>query len=296
MAKISLMDRVKEGVLFLDGAMGTQLMSAGIETGGCNDYQNIASPETVGGVHARYLEAGCDGVLTNTLGASSYALSRHGYSDKVEEINLAGAQLGRKAAGDGGYVLGDIGPCGDFIEPLGTVKPDGLQAAFADQARALSRGGVDGVIIETMTAIEEVVIAVNAVRSVCGLPVFACMSFDAAGDDFRTMMGVSPADMISQVAPLGVAGIGYNCGTLSMDGYVRLTKVFADALEGTDAVLIAEPNAGKPELIDGGAVYNLSCEEFAEAMLQIRDAGAKIMGGCCGTSPAHIEEMIKRLR
>ena len=135
MAKLSLTDRVKEGVLFLDGAMGTQLMSAGIEVGGCNDYQNIASPETVLGVGVRYFAAGCDCVLTNTLGATSYALSRHGHGDKVEEINLAGAQLGRKAAGDGGYVLGDMGPCGDFIEPLGTVKPDELQAAFAVATR-----------------------------------------------------------------------------------------------------------------------------------------------------------------
>jgi 5-methyltetrahydrofolate--homocysteine methyltransferase len=296
MAELSLTDRVKEGVLFLDGAMGTQLMSAGVEVGSCYDYQNVVSPETVGGVHARYFGAGCEAVVTNTLGATSYALSRHGHGDKVAEINLAGAQLARKAAGDGGYVLGDIGPCGDFIEPLGTVKREELQAAFADQVRALSQGDVDGVIIETMTAIEEVVIAVNAVHSVCDLPVFACMSFDAAGDGFRTMMGVSPADMISQLGPLGIAGIGYNCGTLSMEGYVRLTKVFADALEETDAVLIAEPNAGKPELVDGGTAYNLSGEEFAEAMLQIRDAGAKVMGGCCGTSPAHIGEMIKRLR
>lgn len=276
--------------------MGTQLMQAGIETGGCNDYQNIAAPDVVGAIHANYFQAGCDAVLTNTLGASRYALLRHGHNDKVMDINVAAAQIARKAAGEDRFVLGDIGPCGDFLEPLGTVKPDELQAAFAAQAQGLIEGGVDGFAVETMTAIDEAVIAVKAVRSVCDLPILASLSFDRAGDEFRTMMGVSPADVVSQLAPLGVTAIGYNCGTLNMDEYVELTKVFAQALNGTGILLIAEPNAGKPELIDGNGVYNLTAEQFAQAMLQIKDAGANIAGGCCGTSPVLIEAMAKLLR
>lgn len=296
MAKTALIDRLNAGTFFVDGAMGTQLMLAGGDGGGCDDYLNIASPEVVGGVHEKYIRAGSDAVLTNTFGANSYALSRHGHADKAAEINTAAAQIARQAAGNDGYVLGDIGPCGDFVEPLGGVMIDDLQAAFADQAKSLLQGGVDGFIIETMTAIDEIVVAAKAVRSVSDLPVFASMSFDPAGEDFRTMMGVAPADMVAQLAELGVTAIGYNCGTLSMEGYVKLTEVFADALKGADILLIAQPNAGKPELIDGDAVYSLSAEDFASAAMNIRDAGARIMGGCCGTSPAHIEAMIGLLR
>lgn len=296
MARDSLVERIKQGVFIIDGAMGTQLMQAGIETGGCNDYQNIAAPDVVGAIHAKYFQAGCDAVLTNTLGANRYALLRHGHNDKVKDINVAAAQVARKAAGEERYVLGDVGPCGDFLEPLGMVKADELQAAFADQARALISGGVDGFAVETMTAIDEAVIAVKAVRSVSDLPIFASLSFDRAGEDFKTMMGVSPADVVSQLAPLGVTAIGYNCGTLTMEGYVELTKVFAKALDRTDILLIAEPNAGKPELIDGNMAYNLTADQFAQAMLQIKNAGANITGGCCGTSPVLIEAMAKLLR
>lgn len=296
MARVSLIDRLKQDVFIIDGAMGTQLMQAGIETGGCNDYQNIAAPDVVGAIHGKYFQAGCDAVLTNTLGASRYALLRHGHGDKVKDINVAAGQIARKAAGEDRYVLGDIGPCGDFLEPLGTVVADELLAAYADQAKALIAGGVDGFAVETMTAIDEAVVAVKGVRAVSDLPIFTSLSFDRAGDEFKTMMGVSPADVVSQLAPLGVTAIGYNCGTLTMEEYIELTKVFAIALDGSGIYLIAEPNAGKPELVDDNMVYNLTADRFAQAMLQIKNAGANIAGGCCGTSPVLIEAMAKILR
>ncbi len=296
MATVKLNKRINQGPFFLDGAMGTQLFARGVEAGQCNDYLNIESPDVVFDIHAAYLLAGSDAVITNTFSANKYALARHSLADKVAEINFAGAEIARKAAGDDKYALGDIGPCGDFLEPLGNVKPDELRAAFADQAKALAAGGVDGFIIETMTAIEEITVAIEGVKSVSDLPIFASLAYDAAGEGFKTMMGVSPETVAQKLSALGIAAIGFNCGTLSMDAYVKLAAACADAIGDRPIVLLAEPNAGKPELVDDKAVYNLSPEDFAAACEQIHTAGANIIGGCCGTSPAHIEAIASRLK
>ena len=295
MGRVKLSERIGEGQFFLDGAMGTQLFARGVEVGRCNDYLNIESPDVVSEIHTSYLEAGSDAVITNTFGANKYALSRHGQADKVAEINLAGARVGRTAAGNDKYVLGDIGPCGAFLEPLGNVKPDELKEAFAHQAGALADGGADGFIIETMTAIEEITIAIEALKSVSDLPIFASLAYDPAGEGFKTMMGISPGTAIEKLVPLGIAAIGFNCGTLDMAGYVKLARAYADAIGVGPIVLLAEPNAGRPELVDGGAVYNLSPQDFAAACGKICSAGVKIIGGCCGTSPDHIKAMVQRL-
>lgn len=296
MTRIALSERIKNAPLILDGAMGTELVGRGITVPGCNDNLNIESPDDVIAVHASYLEAGADAVITNTFSANSFGLARHDLASKVEQINLEGARIARKAAGDDRYVLGDIGPCGDFLEPLGAVKADELKLAFAQQAKALIEGGVDGIIIETMTALDELTVAIETVRSISDVPVFASLAFDAAGDDFRTMMGVGPDQAVKQLSALGISAIGFNCGTLPMAGYVELTKVYAEALAGSDIALIAEPNAGLPELIDGKAVYTLSPEDFGDAAEKIKAAGASILGGCCGTTPAHIKALAEKLK
>ncbi|MCD6176178.1 MAG: homocysteine S-methyltransferase family protein, partial [Planctomycetes bacterium] len=203
MTRIVLKDRLQQGVFFIDGAMGTQLIEAGAPVGCCNDYLNIESPEIVCAVHQKYLDTGVDAVITNTFGANGVILKRHEYGEKVHEINLAAATLAREVAGDDKYVLGDIGPCGDFLEPLGRVKPDELRADFANQAAGLLAGGVDGFIIETMTALDETKIAIEAVQAVSDLPILASLAYDPAGDAFRTMMGVSPAQAVKQLADTG---------------------------------------------------------------------------------------------
>ncbi len=294
MDRISLRDRIRQGLFLLDGAMGTQLIAHGIETGRCTDYLNIESPDIVLDIHRLYLTAGSDAILTNTFGANKYALARHGLVEMVEKINTAGAKVARQAAGDSKYVLGDIGPSGDFLEPLGNLKPKGLKDAFTRQAKALAAGGVDGFIIETMTALDEITIAIEAVKSVCKLPVFASMSFDNAGGDFRTMMGVGVKEAVAKLISLGVGAVGFNCGTVSLEEYVKLAEKFAAVSGG--AVILAEPNAGRPELIDGKAAYNVSPENFAEAAEKIHKAGVNIIGGCCGTGPAHIEAVAKKLK
>ena len=296
MTRVLLKDRLQQGVFFIDGAMGTQLIEAGAPAGCCNDYLNVESPDIVRTVHQKYLDAGVDAVITNTFGASGFALKRHGYGEKVREINLAAATLARDVAGDDKYVLGDIGPCGDFLEPLGMVKPEELKADFANQAAGLLAGGVDGFIIETMTALDEIEVAIQAVQSVSDLPIFVSLAYDPAGDAFRTMMGVSPARAVEMLSRCGIAALGFNCGTLDMPGYVELAKEYAAALDGTGVLLLAEPNAGRPELEGDKAVYKLSPEAYAESLEEIKDTGAGILGGCCGTSPAHLAAAIEKIQ
>jgi 5-methyltetrahydrofolate--homocysteine methyltransferase len=306
MGRISLRERIYRGLFLLDGAMGTELIARGIEAGKCNDYLNIESPNIVFDIHRAYLQAGSDAVLTNTFGANKYALARHRLAEKVKEINTAAAQIARRAAGEEKYVLGDIGPSGDFLQPLGNLKPEELKEAFAQQAKALSAGGVDGFIIETMTALDEITIAIEAVKSVSKLPVFASMAFDKAGGDFKTMMGVDVKSAVSKMVSLGVDAVGFNCGTLSLDGYVELAEKYVSAIKALErsratsdkqrATIYAEPNAGKPELVDGKTVYKVTPEEFAAAAEEIYSAGVNIIGGCCGTSPAHIAAVSKKLQ
>ena len=298
MGRIILRERIKKGLFLLDGAMGTQLIARGIEVGKCNDYLNIDSPDTIIGIHKDYFEAGSDAVLTNTFGANKYALGRHGLSEEVTRINTTGAEIARKAAGEEKYVLGDIGPSGDFLQPLGTLKPDELKNAFAEQAKALLAGGVDGVIIETMTSLDEITIAIEAVKSVCELPVFASMAFDGGVDDFRTMMGIDVKTAVSRIVSLGADAIGFNCGKMSLENYVKLAAEYVWVTESSeeDIVLLAEPNAGLPELVEGHAVYKVSPANFAAAVEKIHSAGVNIIGGCCGTGPTHIEAAAKKLK
>ncbi len=291
-------ERIKQGLFLLDGAMGTQLIAHGISAGTCNDYLNIESPETISEIHHAYLQAGSDAVITNTFGANKFALARHELSEKVHEINKNGAQIARQAAGNEHYVFGDIGPAGDFLEPLGSLKPAECKEAFIQQAEALLSGGVDGFIIETMTALDEITIAIEAVKSVCGdLPVFASMAFDKAGDNFKTMMGIDVETMAAKIIPYDIDAIGFNCGTVSLDEYIELAQKLASAVRNLseDIAIFAEPNAGKPELIEDTAVYKVSPDEFATAAEKIHSAGINIIGGCCGTTPEHIKALKSKL-
>jgi len=297
--KISLKERIKEGILLLDGAMGTELIARGIQVGACNEYLNVGSAGIISDIHNAYLLAGSDAIITNTFGANKYALARHGYAENVAEINKTGARIARQAAGEEKYVLGDIGPSGDFLDPLGSLKPDGLREAFIEQAEALLAGGVDGFIIETMTALDETAIALEGITSVStDKPVLVSMSFDEAGDSFKTMMGISVEAAVSRIVPLNVDAIGFNCGVLSLEQYMVLSEEFVSAVRALsdDIAICAEPNAGKPELVADKAVYKVSPEDFAVAAKKMHSAGVSIIGGCCGTGPAHIEAVTKRIK
>ncbi|MCK5473282.1 MAG: homocysteine S-methyltransferase family protein [Planctomycetes bacterium] len=303
---MKLRDRIKQGLFLLDGAMGTQFIARGIELGKCNDCLNIDSSDIVFDIHKSYFDAGSDAVITNTFGANRYALSKHGFGGLVEKINIEGAKLARRAAGDKRYVLGDIGPSGGFLAPLGDLEPEKLRDIFCEQANALLAGGVDGFIIETMTALDELAIAIKAVKSICDLPVFASMAFDKAGADFRTMMGVDVKSAVSIMVALGVDAVGFNCGTISLNEYVELAEKYVSVIKVLEkeramsderrVTIFAEPNAGKPELIDGKAIYKILPDDFAVAVEKIYSAGVKIIGGCCGTSPQHIKALAEKLK
>jgi 5-methyltetrahydrofolate--homocysteine methyltransferase len=295
MAKVNLIDKIKKGVFILDGAMGTQLIARGVKPDKCPDSLNVESPDVIFDIHRAYINSGSDAVLTNTFGSSEIALARHKLADKLEQINTAAANTARSAAGPDRYVIGDIGPAGDFLEPLGSLKPKDLENSFARQAKALAQANVDGIIIETMTSLDEAAIAVKALKSVCDLPVFVSFAYDAAKNGFKTMMGLGPADALEKMLALKVDAVGFNCGSLTIEQYVALAGIHANAA-AAKITLLAEPNAGKPQIVDGRTVYNLSPQRFAQAVATIHSAGVNIIGGCCGTGPEHIKAAAQILR
>lgn len=299
MGRVSLRERIKGDLFLLDGAMGTQLIARGIDSGKCNDYLNIERPDIISDIHRNYFEAGSDAVITNTFGANKYALERYGLAKETDDINKAGVQIALGAAGEEKYVLGDIGPSGDFLVPLGPLKPEDLKEVYVQQANALLEGGVDGFIIETMTAIEELTVAIEAVKSIgSDLPVFSSMSFDQTDDDFKTMMGVDVETAITKIVSSGIDAVGYNCGTSSLVGYIELAEKFVSSVRtlSADVLVYAEPNAGKPELVGNRAIYKVSPDDFAKAIEKINKIGVNILGGCCGTGPDHIRATSEKLR
>jgi len=299
MTRENLAYRIRQGLFLLDGAMGTELVARGLCAPGiCSDQLNLTAADMVCDIHRAYLEAGSDAIITNTFGANRFALARHGLADKVRQINTAAGQIARRAAGEQKYVLGDIGPSGDFLQPVGNLKPEALKEAFVHQAEGLLAGGVDGFIIETMTAIDEILIAVQAVKSVCALPVLVSVAFDRASEKFRTMMGLDVGGALAKILSLDVQAVGFNCGRMLLEDYEELARKYMTVTRflKSDVPVLAQPNAGLPELIDDRAVYSVSPEQFAATAEKIYAADIRILGGCCGTRPEHIELMAKRLK
>ena len=297
MARTKLTDRLQSQLFLLDGGMGSQLIARRVQVTRGTDYLNVQNPSAVQAIHADYVKAGADAILTNTLGANPITLARHDLADQCAAINEAGARIARQAAGPDRYVLGDIGSCGEFLEPLGTLKPEELKEAFAVQAQALKAGGVDGFIIETMTALDETVVAVEAVKA-CRLPILVSMAFDATASGFRTMMGVDVETMVSTLVSQGADSVGFNCGTATLDQYVDLADAFVQAVKACPrpVPIYAEPNAGRPELEGDRAVWQVTPDQFARALQRIYAKGIHVLGGCCGTGPEHIRAVASLLK
>lgn len=272
--------REKTPVL-LDGAMGTQLGERGLEPGGQN---NLTHPEAVRDVHRAYLRAGCHATITNTLTMNRIYIETHHVGVDVQAVNLAGAELARQAV-DGQYVLGNLSSTGQLLEPYGTYKESAFYETFKEQAEILAEGGADGLIIETMMDLREALCALRACKDSTSLPVIASIAFSTETKGGRTMMGNSAEDCATQLTDAGADAIGANCGDLDP---LQMAAVILLLKAATPLPILAEPNAGKPQLIDGRTVFDMAPDPFAEGIAGCLNAGAQIVGGCCGTSPAHI--------
>jgi methionine synthase I (cobalamin-dependent) len=284
------MARLRAGeVLLADGAAGTLLQSMGLPTGTAPEVWVLEEPDKIRALHRNYVEAGSNLILTSSFGGTHFRLSSHGLGNRVVEINRRAAELAREVVGDDVWVVGDMGPTGQLLKPLGKLTPVEVAEAFADQAEGLTQGGADILLIETMSDLGEAQAAIEGTRRATDLPIVCTFSFDSHG---RTMMGLKPETMIREVGPL-VEIVGANCGRDPAEFVDIVTTMHRAA---PDAVIWAKPNAGLPRVIDERVAYDATPAYMGQVALQLREAGAQIIGGCCGTTPDHIAAMATALR
>lgn len=284
----------RPGLILADGGMGTMLMELGLQFGASPELWNVEHPDRVRLVHRGYLQAGSRVILTNTFGCNRLRLGLHNLQERVVEFNTAAAKLVREEVGQAGgraVVAGDIGPSGGILAPLGELEPAEATAAFAEQARGLIAGGVDVIWIETLSSLEEMRAAIDGVRQASAdIPIVATMTFDTRG---RTMMGVTPEQAVRELSAWGVSALGANCGNGPDEILSVIEKMRAAAPQ---AVLVAKANAGVPKLEKGRAVYGAGPEEMAVYAAAVADAGARVIGACCGSTPRHLEAMAAALQ
>ncbi len=284
-----LQEAVLERPLLGDGAMGTQLMIAGLEQGNCGEAWNLTHPEKVLAIQRRYAEAGSECIITNTFGGSRIMLNRHSEAGRAVEINKAGVEIARQAfGGRDGYVLGDIGPFGGLLAPFGEFTQSQVQSAFEEQAAALVEGGADAIIIETQTSLEELLIGIKAAQAAGAKCIIGSMAYDVTldGSTFRTMMGVDPERAAEFMEENGVHIVALNCGTgMEMD---RARMAVLRYRSVTSLPVMVQPNAGKPKLVNMKVVYDETPEQMVKGVVPLLEAGANIVGSCCGSTPDHI--------
>ncbi len=278
-------------LLVADGAWGTLLQAQGLQAGSCPEIWNVEEPDKVRSVAAAYSEAGADIVLTNTFGGSSLALRRHGLADRTEELNEAGARLSLEGA-VGKLVAASVGPTGEFLPPMGEVTEAEMKAAFAAQIRAVLSAGVRILCIETMTSVQEAVCAVQAAREVSAelsvsVDVMATMTFTETPNGYRTFMGVDCRTAVEKLTEAGADVLGSNCG----NGIEQMVPIALEFSANTDKPILIQANAGLPKIEKGVTVFRQSPEHMARWIPQLVEAGASIVGGCCGTTPEHIRRI-----
>lgn len=277
-----------------DGAMGTALQDLGLTDGGAPELWNVEQPEKVASVLEGYAAAGANLITTNTFGGTRPRLQMHNLEDRLHELNKAGAEVARKVADkfENVFVLGDIGPSGELMEPMGTLTHDTAKELFAEQIKGLVDGGVDAILIETMSDLEEVRAAVDAAHEVApGMPVVATMSFDT---NMRTMMGVKPAQAIQEIGAMGVRLVGANCGR-GTDEMRIIAKDLADAKPDGVHVFV-QSNAGLPQLVGAEFVYTGTPDEMGEFAAEMKALGINAIGTCCGSNKEHTAAIAKVLK
>jgi 5-methyltetrahydrofolate--homocysteine methyltransferase len=289
----ALTDLAARGTVVVDGGMGTLLQDRGLDDGGAGELWNVENPDAVREAHESYARAGAKVLTTNTFGGTRPRLEMHGLGDRVHELNAAAARIAREVADEhGALVAGDLGPTGELMEPLGTLDAAGAQELFEEQLRGLAEGGIDAVLIETMSDLSEVLAAVAAARAVVpDLPVIATLSFDT---NLHSMMGVSPAAAVTALAEAGVDVVGANCGR----GPEEMARIAAEmaAARPEGLLLIAQSNAGLPHVVGDHFEYDATPDDMARHAAELRDLGIELVGACCGSTPAHIAAMSEVLR
>lgn len=289
MSKEEFLDYLKDNVILFDGAMGTMLYSHGVFINRCFDELNLSKPELVQKIHRAYVQVGVDVIETNTFGANRFKLFNYGFENEIASINYQGTLIARKEAGDDVWVAGSIGPLGIRIEPWGLTSVGEAKEAFKEQAKALHDGGVDFFILETFFDIGEIQQAIKAVKEVCDLPIIAQMTI---GDDGNSLYGTTPEHFTKKLSEWGADAIGINCSV----GPQMMLTALEKMIKVADKPISVQPNAGVPRNIEGRNIYLVSPEYMAEYAKRFVQTGAKIVGGCCGTTPEHIKAMRDAIR
>jgi len=280
-------------IIVLDGAMGTMLMNNGNKLGLCSEYWNLEQPDLVGSIHRAYIEAGADVILTNTFGGNRYRLSKHGLSSKLWEINSRAIKIALDQSAqynDSIIVAGSVGPTGVLIKPFGVLDFEEAYSAFTEQVSILDTSGVDVIWIETMSDLTETKAAIEATKSTCDLPIVVTLSFDTNG---HTMMGISPEKAVQFLNEYELSAIGANCGK----GSEELVQVIRKMKEKkSDIRMVAKTNAGIPKVKDQIIIYDGTPDIMAQYALDVKNAGASLIGACCGSTPDHIKAMASVLK
>jgi 5-methyltetrahydrofolate--homocysteine methyltransferase len=290
----TIINKIKLGkTLISDGAWGTFLQKKGLGPGECPELWNINRPDDVYDIAKSYVDAGADMIETNSFGSNSFKLAHFGLSNLAHKINIAAAQISKKAAGDSKFVLGSIGPTGKILM-MGDVTEEELYNAFKEQAMALEEGGADAIIIETMSDLDEAKCAIKACKENTSCEIICTMTFNKTEEKlYHTMMGVTPAQMVSALQNTGVTIIGANCGNGVRD-MVGITEEIRNV--NNDIPILIHANAGKPVYKNGQTTFTESPEEMVSYVKALIDAGANIIGGCCGTTPEHIRKISEVIR